>query len=81
MYKYIYYKGEDLVNINKASQWYGKTSLKSGKIYKLDSTVELNDYCIFYIFDDLGGGSRGYELKITEVETLREYNLKKLLED
>jgi len=83
--KYIYYTGTDVIikkdhSINK---WRNKIVIKQNKLYKLafDWRGEsFNGYWTFYLYDELGDGEyRGYELKVKNVKTLREYNLEKLI--
>jgi hypothetical protein len=38
-----------------------------------------NGYWIFYIFDELGGDSHGYEVKVNDIQLLRDYNISEIL--
>ena len=90
--KSIRYIGPDIVISKEHSitQWRGKTALKSGKIYELEydwnGIMNLNNHWTFYIFDDLNEfetirQGRGYEINISNIQTIREYNLEKILDN
>jgi hypothetical protein len=93
--KLVRYVGPDIVisKDHSISRWRGKTALKSGKIYELeydwDGIKNLNNHWVFYIFDDLNANEfgsediaqgRGYEINISNIQTIREYNLEKIFE-
>lgn len=78
----IQYIGEDVYGQNSFT---GKKLLTKNKRYKLafkwDGQSSLNGYWIFYIFDDLNDNDfRGYEVKITDIQPLRDSNLSMLLD-
>lgn len=74
--KWIKYIGDDLV-INS------KTHLSKDKIYQLYfdwKGQDINGYWIFYIYGDLSPNeSKGYELQVKDVISLRDSNLDLLL--
>lgn len=83
--KYIFYIGEDIIapKDHSIKRYRGKQLLKNNKIYKLkydwDGKTNINGFWIFYIYDDLCDGEyRGYEIKISDVSTIRNYAPKKV---
>ena len=75
----IQYIGEDVYSS------IGKRLLTKNKNYRLgfkwDGQSNLNGHWIFYIFDDLNDNDfRGYEVKITDIQPLRDSNLSILLD-
>lgn len=87
---YIFYSGPDIVINDKHSivKWGNKIALKQNTIYKLGldwNGDSFNGYWTFYIFDSLNNyyetkkGYRGYEIEIKYIQTLREFNLDKLI--
>jgi hypothetical protein len=87
--KYIYYTGPDII-IKKEhpnSKWRNKIALKQNNLYKLGINWEgdsFNEYWTFYVFDDLNKYEtkkdyRGYEINVKYIQTLRTYNLEKLI--
>lgn len=84
---YIKYIGPDIIldKNHSIEKYRGKKVLSNNKIYKLnfdwDTTHELNNFWTFYIYDDLNDGeSRGYEIKITDIETIRNHNIDYILD-
>jgi hypothetical protein len=82
--RYIKYLGEDLViPENGLPEYAGKIALYKDKVYKLefdwDGKMDINGYWIFYIFDELGGDSHGYEIKVNDIQLLRDYNISEIL--
>ena len=88
--EYIFYTGPDIV-INDAHpivKWRNKIALKQNTLYKLGINWggdSFNEYWTFYVFDDLNAeyetkkGYRGYEINVKYIQTLRTYNLEKLI--
>lgn len=86
---YIKYIGKDVKTIDcnnpiKRLCDLSPTFLTKNKIYKLaiawEVNMEINGHWIFYIYDDINDGeSRGFEIKISDIETIREHNLNIIL--
>lgn len=87
--KYIYYKGPDVIvsDSHHIREWRGKAGLKSNTVYELEypwNGYSLFGYNTFYIFDELENirgvrESRGYEISVSDVLSLRDYNLEELV--
>ena len=86
--KYIKYIGEDVVLSENHSNvnYRGQKCLTKDTVYKLDfdwSGEEINGHWGFYIFDDIDQYkvSRGYEIKVSNIISLREINLETLINE
>lgn len=85
---YIKYIGPDIIfeKDHIVERYRGKKVLSNNKIYELSiewkTSNQINNHWIFYIYDDLcDGESRGYDINIRHIETIRNHNIDYILDN